>query len=129
MFQVKQQCAHSLSLFTFFKITLNKIGGNIIELIEPTEGESIFHDFLKERGEGLYHIGPHKVSTLETFNQTSKDLEQAGYPCLMSCRTRGVAFSFFDTTKTLHNILEVVWVDPSEAIPTPVIRIFPEKMN
>jgi len=39
-----------------FKIAMASLDGFTIELIMPIEGENVYSDFLKERGEGLHHI-------------------------------------------------------------------------
>jgi hypothetical protein len=101
-------------------ITVNKVGGFSIELIQPTEGQSSYGDVLKEQGEALHHVGNCFVNSLEAFNETVKKMEQAGYPCLMSGRSPDVAFGYFDTTKTLHTILEVLWHGSN---PTPPLSI------
>ena len=109
-----------------FKVarTLNKLGGFEIELIEPIEGDNIYRDFLSEHGEGIHHLGWYKVDSLDAFAKTTQTLEKEGFPCIMGgCSYRG-AFSYFDTTKVLNTILEVVWRDPLVA-PRPPSRIFP----
>jgi methylmalonyl-CoA/ethylmalonyl-CoA epimerase len=87
----------------------NKLGGVEIELVEPLEGDTIYRDFLREHGEGFHHVGWHKVDSLESFNETSRALEKAGFPCIMSGKSSSMAFAYFDTTRVLHTVLEVLW--------------------
>jgi hypothetical protein len=44
----------------------------------------------------------------------------------MSARLYNTAFAYFDTTKVLNTLLEVVWRDPAKTRPAPV-RVFPEQ--
>ena len=103
----------------------NKLGGIDIELVEPVEGDNIYRDFLREHGEGIHHVGFYKVDSLEAFVETTRTLEKTGFPCLMSARGR-TAFAYFDTTKVLNTILEVIWWDEILSKPRRPIRVFPE---
>ena len=107
-------------------ITHNKIGGFSIELIEPVAGDNIYRDFLKEKGEGVHHIGWHEVDSQETFTATWKRFEQKGFRCIMSGRVYNCAFAYFDTDKVLHTILELVWRDNKKERPAPAM-VFPEQ--
>ncbi len=101
--------------------------GNIaLELIQPTSGDSIHRDFLRDHGEGVQHLGWYIVNSLETFTETTRILDKAGFPCIMSGRLYSSAFAYFDTTKVLNTILEMVWRDPIIKRPAP-IRVFPEQ--
>ena len=106
-------------------ITQQKVGGFEIELIEPTDGESTFRDFLIERGEGIHHMGWYRVKSLEEYENTARSLEQAGFTCLSSGYCSVVAFGYFDTVKVLKFSLEVMWMDVSRSIPPPQIGVIP----
>lgn len=103
-----------------FKVarTHNKLGGVEIELIEPVEGDNIYRDFLREHGEGIQHLGWHKVNSLKAFAETTQRLERGGFPCIMSGQSPRSAFAYFDTTSVLNTILEVSWWYP-DVIPRP----------
>jgi len=105
-----------------FKVasTQNNLDGIEIELIQPISGDNIYSDFLREHGEGIHHLGSHKVDSSEAFDETTQALEGAGFPCMMSARTYRAAFGYFDTTKILNTILEVFWFDPSISPSGPV---------
>jgi methylmalonyl-CoA/ethylmalonyl-CoA epimerase len=104
--------------------THNKLGGTAIELIQPVEGDSIHSDFLREHGEGVQHLGWSVVDSEEAFNEATRMLEKGGFPCIMSGRLYNNAFAYFDTTKVLNTVWEVVYRDPSKNRPAPV-RVFP----
>lgn len=93
--------------------TQNKVGGMEMELIQPIEGNSIYHDFLREHGEGIHHLGWFRVESQEAFDKTARALESQGFPCMMSAHSPRGKFGYFDTTQVLNTILEVIWWDPS----------------
>jgi len=93
-----------------------------LELIQPLEGENIYSDFLEEHGETLHHLGWFKV---ENLAETTKRMEELGFPCLMSGRTYRSRFAYFDTTKVLGTILEAVETDASVPL-RPPDRVWPE---
>ena len=105
--------------------TRDKLGGIVIELIQPVEGDNRYSDFLREHGEGIHHLGWYVVDSPEAFAKTAQMLEKEGFPCIMSGQVYNTAFAYFDTTKVLNTILEVVWRDPSRRRPAPN-RVFPE---
>ncbi len=105
--------------------THNKLGGISIELIQPLEGDNIYSDFLRENGEDIHHLGWYVVDSMEAFAETTRKLEKEGFPCIMSGRVYDAAFAYFDTTKVLNTILEVIWRDRSRKRPAPS-RVFPE---
>ena len=106
-------------------LTHSPVGSIKMELIQPLKGDSIYRDFLRDHGEGIQHLGWYVVDSLEAFSQASQKLEQEGFPCIMSGRTYHIAFAYFDTTKAMNTILEIVWRDPTRTRPAP-IRVFPE---
>ena len=106
--------------------THDKLGGVFIELIQPVAGDNIYRDFLRKNGEGIQHLGWHVVESQKAFAETWKSLEEEGFPCIMSARLYHTAVAYFDTTKVLNTILEVVWRDPAKIRPAPAL-VFPEQ--
>ena len=90
----------------------NKPGSMGIELIQPTEGDSIYSEFLKVHGEGIQHIGWYLVNSMESFHETKQMLEQAGFPCIQSSRSDTSADAYFDTEKILHTTLQILFREP-----------------
>jgi methylmalonyl-CoA/ethylmalonyl-CoA epimerase len=77
--------------------------GNIqFELIQPTEGESLFQESLDQNGAGLNHLR----FTVKDFEQAVRELQQKGYR-LLSCG-KGVhgetRWAYFDTRKILNGL-------------------------
>jgi methylmalonyl-CoA/ethylmalonyl-CoA epimerase len=94
--------------------------GLSIELIQPTYGDSTFSDFLKRHGEGMHHIGWHIVQSYDEFLKVTEKLEENGFPCLQSARVLASRMAYFDTTKALNTIFEVVYQDPARKRPDPL---------
>lgn len=92
-----------------FRIARNQQNGLEIELAQHLEGNTIYRDFLEENGEGIHHLGWLKVSTEAEFEENKQTLEASGFPCLMEARSARGRFAYFDTSSTLHTILEIVW--------------------
>jgi catechol 2,3-dioxygenase-like lactoylglutathione lyase family enzyme len=79
-----------------------------IELIEPVDGDSLYSEWLAERGEGLHHL----AVVVDSLDETIAALEAAGYPNIQS--GHGFApdakggYAYFDTIHELGFILEAV---------------------
>jgi methylmalonyl-CoA/ethylmalonyl-CoA epimerase len=107
------------------KIAMAQVGPMQIELIEPIGTDNIYADFLKKHGEGIQHLGWYKTKTEKEFFEKMHELEQAGFPCIFSGRSYRSRFAYFDTTKALHTIFEIIWVD--QKIPPRPSYKFPAK--
>ena len=87
------------------KIGLFQVGEIQLELIEVLEGETIHSKFLRERGEGLHHIG----FIVEDIEEELARLSKEGIKVL----ERGIVqelvkFAYLDTEKSLGIILELI---------------------
>jgi len=77
-----------------------------LEVVQPGEGESIYKDFLKERGPGIHHI---RFSDIH-LDQITEALSRQGIQEMASGRgLHGDSkWTYFDTSKVLQGlILEV----------------------
>jgi methylmalonyl-CoA/ethylmalonyl-CoA epimerase len=106
------------------KVALLDAGGFELELIEPLDGESTYRDFLRDKGEGVHHFGHYNVKGLEAFYKTRDIMEEAGYPCVTSARIGGIAMGYFDTTKAINTMIELVAEDPATTLPF-VMKTYP----
>jgi len=90
------------------KIVLFELGEVEIELIQVVEGESIHSKFLKERGEGLHHLG----FFVKDIEKELARLEKEGINVLERGKVLGtVEFAYLDTEKTLGVVLELIQYD------------------
>jgi catechol 2,3-dioxygenase-like lactoylglutathione lyase family enzyme len=79
-----------------------------LELIQPVRGESIYAEFLADRGEGIHHIAVY----VESLKQTISDLAADGFSLLQSGHGYGLdgdgGYAYFDTSSELGVILEAL---------------------
>lgn len=87
------------------KLAFAKVGHVMLELIQPLEGESIYKEFLAEKGDGVHHIASYKVDDLD---KAIALLEKRGIRVLQSGRWGGASFAYMDTEKVLGVIIELV---------------------
>lgn len=79
-----------------------------LELIEPVDGQSLYREWLAERGEGLHHL----AVVVNSLDETVAAMERAGFANIQS--GHGFApngkggYAYFDTTDALGFILEAV---------------------
>lgn len=75
------------------KLAFAQVGPIDLELIEPGEGENIYQEFLRAKGEGLHHLGI-RVSDIE--GEVSR-FKERGIDVLQSGSTPSVSFAYMDT--------------------------------
>ena len=97
------------------RLALAMVGNLQWELIQPLTGESIYKEFLQQRGGGLHHI----ACTVPDYEQASQALRQRGMPGLMGGTWRGVLYQYFDTEKVLGTIVELFNHPPDFVMPPP----------
>jgi methylmalonyl-CoA/ethylmalonyl-CoA epimerase len=80
--------------FYNLKIKSARVGPVQLQLIEPGDGESLYKDHLKKKGEGVYHLG-FEVGDISTADST---IEAMGLQVLSSGRREnGSGFSYLNT--------------------------------
>lgn len=92
----------------------------MIELIQPLEGPSIYHEWLDTHGEGLHHL----AVWVDSVDAAIAEMAAAGFGVLQSGRGFGAggdgAFAYFDTGPALGVVYE--------AVELPARRREPERM-
>ncbi len=87
------------------------LGGIELELVQPLEGESTFHEFLEAQGEGLHHLAFYT----DDYDGMVGKFEAAGFKPLLQAEAyvetyKGtVKACHFDTRAVGGVIFEVVW--------------------
>ena len=88
-----------------------------LELIEPVVGPSIHEDWLRDRGEGLHHVGV----VVDSVEAATLRMQAAGYDVLQAGAGFGAdgdgAYAYFDTQCDLGLIVEAV--EPPLRMPEP----------
>jgi len=85
------------------KIAFAKMGAIQLELIQPL-GESIYTEFLNEKGEGIHHIGCY----VDDLDEAVAIVEKQGINVLQSGKRPGGGYAYMDTEKTLGAIFELI---------------------
>jgi len=86
------------------KVALAQVGGVELELVQPVEGDSIYQDFLIEKGGGLHHL----QFKDEDADGTAEILAKEGFPCLQSGRFGDKGAYYYIDTKPLRAIWEPI---------------------
>jgi hypothetical protein len=80
--------------------------GPQIELIQPLEGPSIFHEWIDEHGYGLHHL----AFDVTSMGEAVAVMAAAGYPVIQSGAGHGLdgdgAFAYFDTVADFGIVAE-----------------------
>jgi catechol 2,3-dioxygenase-like lactoylglutathione lyase family enzyme len=94
-----------------------------VELLEPIDGPSIFHEFLDTRGPGLHHV----AYFVPSFSEAEARLSGLGFPMVQSGGGHGVggdgAFGYFDAGAALGIYIECI--EPPKARRPPHF-VYPE---
>ena len=71
-----------------------QIGPVQLQLVQPGEGRSIYKDFLKKNGEGVFHLG----FSVADIGRAEAEVKDMGLKVISSGRrTNGSGFAYFDT--------------------------------
>ncbi len=90
------------------RIASANLGTVDLELIEPAQGPSIWHDFLAQHGEGIHHIKftlSDDVPILEHLAQNGVQVEMGGV-----YTQTGNSFCYLDTQDTIGFCIELMRV-------------------
>ncbi len=76
------------------RFVYTKIGDLQLQLVQPSQGKTIYKDFLEKNGEGVFHIG-FEVANIDAMDE---QLASAGLKILASGRRDdGSGFSYYET--------------------------------
>ena len=90
--------------FYNLKIKCAQIGPVQLQLIEPGDGESLYKDHLRKKGEGVYHIG----FEVDDISAADAKIEALGLKMLSSGRREnGSGFSYLKTASEAGVVLLV----------------------
>ncbi len=83
-------------------------GAMQIELIQPLSGENIVAEFLRQRGQGVHHLGI-QVADLD---RATRDMTEQGFEQVESgIAGQATRFAFLDTLAAIGTYIELVSLD------------------
>jgi methylmalonyl-CoA/ethylmalonyl-CoA epimerase len=90
-----------------FHLYMGYSGDSLIELIEPVSGQSIFQDYLDKNGQaGIQHIA--YTVPVDDLERSIAEFAGKGYPVITSLNLPVAHVVFFDTTKEIGVVTEVI---------------------
>ena len=92
------------------RIAWMEVGGIEIELIEPQDEDSVYAEFLRDRGPGLHHV----MLATEDFRASLAGFEQEGFAVLASGELQQTRFALLDTVADLGMLVELAEGGPLE---------------
>lgn len=82
-----------------------KLGPVTLELIELIEGKTVHEDFLKEKGEGLHHIG----FAVKDLKRCEEEAEKLGLKVIQGMkREDGSGFAYLDSDRIGGAMFELI---------------------
>ena len=111
----KVEYSHKIALAYFNNVQL--------EIVEPLKGESVYKEFLREKGEGLHHI----ATFYDSFDEVKRQLsyfDKRGIKVLQSGRYIDIRFYYLDTIDLLGFIYEICYIPP-EGLKYPPDKVYP----
>lgn len=92
-----------------WSLRIATVGPYRIELVCPTQGETIFEERLKQKGEGIHHV----AFNVDDLKAERARLTGMGVPEIMRfIRADGTGASFFDLKKNGSLIVEIIQAQP-----------------
>jgi methylmalonyl-CoA/ethylmalonyl-CoA epimerase len=85
------------------KIAWITIGNVELEIIEPRDEESIYAEFLRDRGPGIHHV----MFAVSDYDQCSESMAGNNVAMIGSGELQQTQFQMFDTEKDLGFICEI----------------------
>ncbi len=81
------------SLISTPVISMGEVGGIVMELLQPTEDESLIKEFYEAKGEGLHHI----AFLVDDIDKETEKLVRKGFKVLFNQKFGKGGCAFFDT--------------------------------
>ncbi|WP_163538159.1 VOC family protein [Gracilibacillus sp. YIM 98692] len=86
------------------KLAFFEMGSIQLELIEPDENQSIWREFLDEKGEGFHHI----AFVVDGMKEKVKIMEKKGMPLIQKGEYTGGRYAYMDTQADLKVLFELL---------------------
>lgn len=91
-------------------MALARMGPLEIELIQVLAGGEFYSEFLRNRGEGLHHLGSY-MADLDSYDKMLAELENQGIKPTFQYRGRSLRFTYLDTRTVGGVIFELIHLE------------------
>jgi catechol 2,3-dioxygenase-like lactoylglutathione lyase family enzyme len=82
-----------------FRIALATVGGASLELVSPQSGQSVYDEYLTQKGEGYHHVCL-AYADLQSMQSAKEELISQGYNMVQNGYTEGFfEFCYFELTE------------------------------
>ncbi len=88
-------------------MALARMGSLEIELIQVLAGGEFYTGFLRDKGEGLHHMGSY-MADLESYDKMLAELDNQGIKPTFQYRGRSLRFTYLDTQTAGGVIFELI---------------------
>jgi len=95
------------------RIALAQMGSIEIELIQVLESGEFYAEFLRDKGEGLHHLGI-DIDDSDTYDRLLTQLASQGIKPVLSYRGRRMGFAYLDTRAVGGAVLELIHREKGE---------------
>jgi methylmalonyl-CoA/ethylmalonyl-CoA epimerase len=85
------------------RIARSELGGLHIELIQPLEGNSIYSEFLEEKGGGIHHV----AFMVEDFDAEIAELEKSGFKVVQTGAMPNTRWAYLETGEPGGMLIEL----------------------
>ena len=101
---------HEKPASTREKIAVAEMRNVQFEPVQPVAGDSIYRDFIEERGEGLHHLQfiVDEVDEVNDVDEVVEILAKQGFPCLQRANIGDTGVFAYIDMKPLHVIWEPI---------------------
>jgi len=109
-FELRGVVFHGEPVTAKLRIGMAQMGPLQIELIQPLEGGEYYAEFIRQKGEGLHHLGI-EIDDFDTYDKVLAELTNQGVGVSLSRRGRRQAFAYLDTETVGGVILELIHME------------------
>ncbi|WP_196510425.1 VOC family protein [Nostoc sp. NZL] len=98
---------HGKNVNLSVRIAVTYVGNTLLEIVQPLDGISIYHDLLDKHGEGVHYIGV--ASEKLNFSELIKHFNKLGYSIAMEGKLENAYhFAYLDTKSVAKMMIEVI---------------------
>lgn len=85
------------------RIARSDLGGLTVELIQPLKGDSIYQEFLEEKGEGLHHL----AFMVDDVDAEIADMEKKGFRVIQTGAMPNTKWAYLEPVESGGPLIEL----------------------